>query len=107
MELGEKEKYFYGLRDNVNSSFAELQKKVKNLSMDTTGARIELLIDTLQEIGVLSKEQRLDFEIAFYEKIANSLKEMWTQLQEQERNQHPLKVVKNPGLIVPNHARKK
>lgn len=81
--------------------------------MNASDLRREMFIDHLVEIGVVTDEQRWDFEIKFNENIEENLEKNWASFRESQEKAKAaekaaskaasLTVVKNPEkkLIVP------
>lgn len=66
-------------------AYQELQQAVGGkFEMNTADARRELFVDMLIEWGVITEEQKLDFDIRFHEKIEEALTEFWRQFREQQ-----------------------
>jgi hypothetical protein len=83
--------------------YAELQAGFQGFTMNTVGARQELLLDYLKE-SIWSEEQSIDFEIKFHERVKEAMKEPLEKLQEARRRQN-FTVVKNPTSLVDKNGR--
>lgn len=55
------------------------------LRMDFQSARAEMFIDFLESAGVISEEQRVDFELMFNETVDEALTKAWEQVRQAEK----------------------
>ena len=67
-------------------SYSEIQQATDGmLRMDFQSARSEMFIDFLQECGIISEEQRVDFELRFQNTVEQSLKDAWEKVRQAEK----------------------
>jgi hypothetical protein len=93
------------LERSNNRSYNELRQKIgPSFEMDSSHMRRELFINCLVKWGIVSKEQALEFEIAFHETVEKSLDQCWAEIRESEKGR-ALTVVKNPEGLVDKHGR--
>ncbi len=87
------------LTDGNARSYQELcQAAGRDLGMDTRDTRMASLVDALESSGVWTKEQRMDFEIDFLEKVEQALNNFWDEFRKAkaESERPKLAVVKQP-----------
>lgn len=100
-ELNFKKNRLAELSAGNDRSYSELMAATGGAArMDTTSARLELLIETLVAAGVLTEEQVLDFEIKFHEKVEDALNQHWSQVRQMQAE------ARAPKLVVPGGGRK-
>lgn len=102
-DLDHKRRKSEELESGNQRSYEELQEKVPRFTMDTSDMRRELFIEHLVTWGIITEEQKLDFDIAFHEKVDKALDGAWASWREhQEQKKQPkLQVVKKaaPKLL--------
>lgn len=92
-------------------SYAELQAETHALggrySMDTGDLRRELFIESLVKWGIISEDQKLDYDLEFHAQVETALNEAWEQVREakKQRGQRHLVVAKKPEGLVDQHGR--
>lgn len=85
-------------------SFDELREATgKRFTMDTSDLRRELLIEFLVDWGVITEEQRLDFEITFHEQVEDALNEAWDSWKQSQKPK--ISIVKNDSKLLDQHGR--
>lgn len=100
-----KQKRITELAEGNERSYAELIETLapRPFNMDTSDVRRELFIEFLEKWGVITEEQRLDYEIAFHEKVEEALNGVWEQVRQQK--QPKLSVVKKPSKLLDAQGR--
>lgn len=92
------------LESGNQRSYEELQEVTKKrYSMDTSDMRRELFIECLVKWGVVSEEQKLDFDIAFHERVEEALNGAWAKFR--EANNPKLQVVRSDKRLTDKHGR--
>lgn len=87
-------------------SYTELLEKTKGRAkMDTSDMRRELFIDHLVEWGVISEEQKLQFDLAFLKKVEEALNDFWAQWRAAQEAPPKLQVVKKQAKLVDGRGR--
>lgn len=105
-ELEFKKKRIIKLGEGNQRSYNELLEASNGMmQMDTSDMRRELMFDFMVEIGLITEDQRYDFEIKFHEKVETALNDAWTQLREGEKAASALSVVKKPKGLVDQYGR--
>lgn len=103
-EIDHMKKRHKELEEGNERSYKEMCEFVgRNLGMDTSDTRRELLYEKLQEWGIISEKQALEFEINFHEKVEAALNQQWIELRKQAGPQ--LSIVKKPTKLVDQHGR--
>lgn len=85
------------LAEANEASYKALLAKAPGLTINTTDARLQCLIDALSK-SLFTEQQRLEFELAFHEKVKESLDKVWADIQRQEKGR---RLLKPGGLITP------
>ena len=86
-------------------AYDELRKATRGqFGMDTSDLRRELLIEMLIEWGILSEEQKLDFDIEFHKQVEKALGDAMTQIKQQAEPRLIIKQ-KAPNLLGPDGRR--
>lgn len=104
--LQEKVAYHKSVMDDCRARWEALLPYLPpNASMNTMEARINGFIAYMVELGVITDEQAMDFEIAQAEMLHRSIKEVEADLEKAKRQaKNPLLVPKGSGekkLIIP------
>lgn len=92
------------LAEENQASYQQLQQQA-GVTMNTESMRLNLFIDFATEIGLLTEEERLNFEILFHERVKESLDGVWEQYRAAAKKQQ-LATPKKPGLIIPGDFRR-
>jgi hypothetical protein len=85
-------------------SYEELLKATQGrATIDTSDFRRELLIEKLIEWGIVTEEQRLQFELEFHTKVEEAINNTWAKFREAQ-GRAKLSVVKKsaPKLLGPD-----
>lgn len=99
-DIEHKRKKAADLEGGNERSYEELRRETGGrFAMDTGDARLQLLIETLTELGVITEEQRLDFEIKFHTQVEEALNNAWAQVRELKKR------AAQPQLVVPGNAK--
>lgn len=91
-------------------SYQELEQKMKEMgvrgfTMDTGDTRLAILIDHLLIWGLITEDQRWDFELAFHARVEDELGEVWKKVREVESERDKPRIATPPpsgGLLGPN-----
>lgn len=86
------------LETENNMSYLQLTQAVPNMQMDTTGARLQCLVDALTAT-VWNEADRITFEIAFQTKVKEALDHTWKQVREQKAKQALIKPASQSGKL--------
>lgn len=105
VNLDAMEKKRAELEAGNNRSYNELRQKLgAGFEMDTGDMRRELFYQYLLDWGIVTREQALEFEIAFHQKIEKALNEYWEEVRKSEGGR-ALTVVKKPTGLVDGNGR--
>lgn len=105
-DIEHKRKKVEDLEGGNQRSYTELREATGGrFSMDTSDLRRELLIDHLVEWGIISEDQKLDFEIKFHTEVEQALSGAWQQYRDARRHQAKLSVVKKPTALLDQNGR--
>lgn len=103
-QIEHKRKKAEELEAGNERSFQELREATHGrFGMDTSDLRREMMLDKLVEWGVVSEEQRLDFDIEFHTKVEEALSTAWTNFRAAQKPN--LSVVKKPSKLVDGKGR--
>lgn len=102
-DLEHKQKKVVEMEEGNQRSYEELQSKLQGFNMDTSDMRRELFIEHLVLWGVISEDQKLNFEIAFHEKVEEALDGAWNKVRAAQKPK--LAVVKKPSNLLDQHGR--
>lgn len=81
-------------------SYEELRAETGNrFSMDTADLRRELFFKKMIEWGLITREQFLEYEIAFHEEVEEALNGAWERFRESKKKNR-LTVVQKPNQQV-------
>jgi hypothetical protein len=92
MDIEEKKALVQEKAEANQKSYDDLRSELgPQFDMDTSDYRREMFIQYLMEIGVITEEQVLDFEIKFHEGIWTQLEGFWLQVREHKAKQKLIK----------------
>lgn len=91
------------LVEENTQSWKELHEAIPGIAMDTSDARLNMFIEFLTESGIMSDEQRLDFEIEFQNHIKQALDNTWEGYRKSKASRNIL-VPDNRGSLVDLHG---
>ena len=98
----DKMAYAQRIQEDCAKRWADLSQYLEpGTGMNTIESRVAMFIDYLVEWEVITKEQKLDFEIKFAEGIRTQLIELRKQVQDQLDEQ---KKQQGPKLVMPSTA---
>lgn len=89
-------------------SYEELNKRLAEhrhppMSIDIIGPQLNLLIETLQEAGILFEEQILDMQIKLHTMVEEALNNQWEEVRKAEaRAKLGVQRQKKPTLLGPS-----
>jgi hypothetical protein len=98
--LASKRTKLQALDDANGETYDTIQRHVKDFAMDTTGVRLNGMIEAFKAAGIGDEEFWLDFEIEFHEKVKEALEPMLARVQQQTRRANLSVVKKAPGKIL-------
>ncbi len=81
-----------------NLSYMELKQHLPALGMNVEQAKISVLIEALVEFGTITRDQAIEYEIKFNDKVKASLEEAWAQYRTAKAT---------PQLVKPVTAKKR
>lgn len=103
-DIEHKRKKVAELEEGNQRAYMELREATNNrFSMDTSDMRRELFIEKLVEWGLVSEEQKLDFDIEFHSQVEEALVGAWQQFRAAQTPK--LQVVKKPSTLLDSKGR--
>jgi hypothetical protein len=95
--LDHKKTRLQKLLEGNERAYAEMQQATGGrMNIDFDSARREMFIDSLVTWGVITEEQKVDFDLAFHEQVEQAIKQGWADIREQQRQ------AAQPKLVVPS-----
>lgn len=105
-DLEHKQKKAADMEAGNERSYGEIQEIIPTFTMDTSDLRRELFIKKMVEWGIVTEEQKLDFEIQFHAEVEEALNGTWEQVRAAQaaKSKKKLTVVKSTAakLLGPN-----